>query len=92
MAFFKDDDNFKSPESKAHEAILILTYTSIILSIGATISALTLTDQFGEIHSRASRKRAVNENPKFAGGDWDLLLYYQAGKSTRWIVYHCETF
>jgi len=73
------------------EVILVLTYAAIILSISATISALTLTDEFGEIPSRASRKSGLNTEGTVQGGDWDILRYFQTRKSTRWIVYHCES-
>jgi hypothetical protein len=92
-AFFKDNKHFKSPQSGVQEAILILTYISIILSISATMSALTLTDEFGEIPSRASRDPLHINNPVeiVQGKNWDILRYFGARKSTRWVTYHCES-
>lgn len=55
VVFFNNDKNFKRPQSGVQETILILTYAEIILSISATISAFSLTDEFAEIPSRASR-------------------------------------
>lgn len=87
--FFKDDKNFESPESTVQEVILILTYAAIILSISATISALTLTDEFGEIPNRACRERGCCPD-KMQGGDWDILRRFGIRDLTQWIVYHCK--
>jgi len=76
------------PQSGVQNAVLTLTYAAIILSVSATISALTLTDQFGEIHSRASRKQG--NLTSFQGGDWAILRHFRARKFTRWIIFHCE--
>jgi hypothetical protein len=43
LALFKDDSKFKYPESAAREAILTLTYISLIASIFATVASVTLT-------------------------------------------------
>ena len=93
MAFFNDDKNFKRPQSRVQEAILILTYAAIILSISATISALALTDEFGEIPSRASRDPLHTTHPaeSIEAKNWDILRHFGARKSTRWITYHCES-
>jgi hypothetical protein len=90
VTFFKDNTKFKNPQSGVQEVILILTYAAIILSISATISALTLTDEFGEIPIRASRKLGMDNPKNFEGGDWDILRYFHTRRSTQWIVYHCE--
>lgn len=93
MAFFKNDKNFKSPQSGVQEATLILTYAAIILSISATISALTLTDELGEIPSRASRDPLHTTHPAgtIEGNNWDILRHFGARKSTRWVTYHGES-
>ena len=72
------------------EATLILTYAAIILSISATISALTLTDELGEIPSRASRDPLHTTHPAgtIEGNNWDILRHFGARKSTRWVTYH----
>ena len=82
------DEDHNGPQSGVQTAILTLTYAAIILSVSATISALTLTDQFGEIHSRASRKQG--NLTSFQGGDWAILRHFRARKFTRWIIFHCE--
>jgi len=43
LTFFRDDSNFKHPESKARDGILVLTYMSLVTSIFATTSSLALT-------------------------------------------------
>jgi len=94
VAFFRDDRSFKHPQLGVQEAILTLNYAAIILSISATISALFLTDEFSEIPSRASRNSShTSAHPArvFEGENWDILRYFGARKSTRWIVYHCES-
>lgn len=93
VAFFKDDKNFKTPQSAVQEATLILTYSAIILSISATISALTLTDELGDIPSRASRDLLHTSNPaqSIEGKNWAILRHFGARKSTRWITYHCRS-
>ena len=93
VAFFKDDKNFKTPQSAVQEATLILTYSAIILSISATISALTLTDELGDIPSRASRDALHTSNPaqSVEGENWAILRHFGARKSTRWITYHCRS-
>ena len=75
------------------EAILIIPYAAIILSISGTISALSLTDEFAEIPSRAARDALhTSAQPAIAltGENWDILRYFGARKSTRWIIYHSE--
>jgi len=93
LPFFKDNQNFTHPQSGVQEAILILTYAAIILSISATIGALSLIDELVEIPSRASRNPLHTGHlaGTFQGGDWDILRYFGARKSTRWIIYHCES-
>lgn len=93
VAFLKDDINFKRPKSGVQEAAIILIYAAIILSISATISALTLTDEFGEIPSRASRDPLHTTHPaeSIEGSSWDILRHFGARKSTRWVTYHCES-
>ncbi len=93
VAFFKDDKNFKSPQSGVQEAVLILSYAAIILSISATISALTLTDELGEIPSRASRDPLHTTHPaeSIEGNSWDILRHFGARKSALWVTYHCES-
>ena len=90
VAFFKDDNNFHSTQKGVQKAILTLTYAAIILSISATISALTLTDHFGEIPSRASREPGINDAKAQSGSDWDILRRFRTRKSTLWLIYHCE--
>jgi len=43
LTCFRDDSNFKHPESKARDGIPVLTYISLVTSIFATTSSLALT-------------------------------------------------
>jgi len=90
VTFFKDEKNFQSTQKGVQEAILILTYAAITLSISATISALVLTDRFGEIPSQAARQPLINEANVQSGTDWDILRRFCTRKSTLWIIYHCK--
>ncbi len=88
-----DDKNFKTPQSGVQKTALILTYAAIILTISATISAWTLTDELGAIPSRASREPRHTTHPagSIEGNSWDILRHFGARKSTRWVTYHCES-
>jgi len=55
IVFFKDDKNFVPKEDPRKEPILTLAYVALILSIGATISSLILTDSFADIPTLAAR-------------------------------------
>lgn len=89
MSVFVDDEKFGKTTPRVQEAILTLTYTSMVLSIAATISALALTDEIGEIPSRVSREPQVTAK-RLKGEEWDVLRYFQARKTARLVFYHCE--
>jgi len=94
LAFFRDDKNFIHPQSGVQEAILTLNYAAIILSISATISALSLADKFGEIPSRASRNSLhTSAHPAMSlqAENSGILRYFGVRKSTRWFIYHCKS-
>jgi len=83
-----------SKQSGVQEAILTLNYAAIILSISATTTALSLTDEFGEIPSRASRNplhTSAHPAVSFQGENWGILRYFGVRKSTRWFIYHCKS-
>ena len=52
LTFFKDDSKFKQPESEKRDAILTLTYISLVSSIFATMSTLALTVASIDPHRR----------------------------------------
>ena len=52
LTFFKEDSNFKRPDSKKRDAILSLTYISLVSSIFATTSSLALTVASIDSHRR----------------------------------------
>jgi len=94
VAFFKDDKNFIHAQSAVQEVILTLNYAAIILSISATTTALSLTDEFSEIPSRASRNplhTSAYPAVSFQGENWGILRYFGVRKSTRWFIYHCKS-
>jgi len=92
VAFFRDDKNYTNPQPKVQQAIVTLTMTSIVFSISATISALTLTDEFGEISGRASRNLIHTDNPikNVELNNWQILCYFGARDSTRCVIWLCE--
>ena len=55
IVFFKAEDTFDPKDDPRREPILTLTYVALVLSIGATISSLVLTDEFADIPIRAAR-------------------------------------
>lgn len=93
LVFYSDPKNFVRPglHSATQEVVKILTYVALIFSISATMSSLLLTDEFGEIPTRAARSRGKDfEGGRFAGTDWSLLRSYRIRAGSRLVVYHCE--
>ncbi|KZV65746.1 hypothetical protein PENSPDRAFT_113862 [Peniophora sp. CONT] len=89
LVFYSDVSNFAHRGSTTQNAVKILTYIALICSISATMTALLLTDEFGEISTRAARNRdRRTEGGKTAGTDWGILRMYQIREHANWIVYH----
>lgn len=70
-------------------ALLIFTYGALFFSLSATISSLILTDEFGELPVRASRKANPEKQGTFDSSAASLLEVYGARKSWRWVMWHC---
>jgi len=89
LSFVKNDANFhRSVENSAKHALLIFTYLALFFSISAAVSGLILTDEFGELPVRASRKSDPIQHGLFDSGTLDLLQSYGAKRSWVWIMWH----
>src|SRR5258706_5196165 len=97
IVFFKANGTFDNKDDPRKEPILTLTYVALVLSIGATISSLILTDEFADIPIRAARSpyglesSKTKGNPVFVGHDWRLLRVFGLRRSARFIIGHCES-
>jgi len=74
----------------AKHALLIFTYSALFFCLSAIISGLILTDEFGELPVRASRKKDLIQQGTFDSGALDLLQNYGAKRSWIWVMWHCE--
>ena len=92
LSFVKNDANFhqRSIGHSAKHALLVFTYLALFFSVSATVSGLILTDEFGELPVRASRKRDPIQQGIFDSGSLDLLQTYGAKSSWIWVMWHCE--
>jgi hypothetical protein len=64
IVFFKTEGTFDPKDDPRKEPILTLAYVALVLSIGATISSLILTDEFADIPVRAARSPYDLESSK----------------------------
>lgn len=82
---FPDDAN-----PRALTFLTLLSYSSIVFTISATVTSFILADRLGEIPIRASMQSdlategSVNATPTY------LLKRYGAGSAWAWGVWHCE--
>jgi len=90
LSFVKDESNYSSRhiDKSARHALLIFTYTALFFCLSATISGLILTDEFGELPVRASRKKDPIQEGVFDSGALDLLRTYGAKRSWIWVMWH----
>jgi len=94
LVFFKTNGTFVSADDPTQEPVLTLTYIALILSIGATISSLILTDELSDVPVRAARSRSALESSEtqkkvtFLGHDWGLLRFFGLRRSTRFVTVH----
>lgn len=92
LSFVKDESNYSRHTNKsARHALLIFTYSTLFFCISATVSGLILTDEFGELPVRASRKKDPIQEGVFDSGALDLLRTYGAKRSWIWVMWHCES-
>ncbi|KAI0247261.1 hypothetical protein BJV78DRAFT_950422 [Lactifluus subvellereus] len=89
LSFVKTDSNYqKDIGSPARHALLIFTYSALFFCISAAVSGLILTDEFGELPVRASRKSDPIQQGLFDSGTLDLLQSYGAKESWVWVMFH----
>jgi hypothetical protein len=97
VVFFKTPNTFHSDDDPRKDVILTIAYVALILSIGATIGSLVLTDEFADIPIRAARSpdnlgtSETKQNRTFLGTDWKMMEEFGLRKSTRLVVSHCES-
>jgi len=93
LTFVKDESNYSRDTNKsARHALLIFTYSALFFCLSATVSGLILTDEFGELPVRASRKKDPIQEGVFDSNALDLLRSYGAKRSWIWVMWHCEWF
>ncbi|KAI0048488.1 hypothetical protein FA95DRAFT_1490826, partial [Auriscalpium vulgare] len=89
ISFVKNPANYDStPNHASMQALLALTYCDLFLCLSATVSALILTDEFGELPVRASRVSDPIKVGTFDSSAASLLEVYGARKSWRWVMFH----
>ncbi|KAI9440278.1 hypothetical protein F5148DRAFT_1258734 [Russula earlei] len=92
LSFVKDKSNYDNHLNKsAKHALLIFTYSALFFCLSATVSGLILTDEFGELPVRASRRKDPIQQGIFDSGALDLLQTYGAKRSWIWVMWHCES-
>ncbi|KAF8599075.1 hypothetical protein BDV93DRAFT_526368 [Ceratobasidium sp. AG-I] len=92
LMFFSNlsSERFDS-KSPGGQALLVFTYLAFFSSISATFSSLLLTDEFGEIHVRASnRESSLNplENAVIHEHPGELLKRYGVRSTWRPVMWH----
>jgi hypothetical protein len=91
LSFVKDESHYsRHTDKSARHALLIFTYTALFFGLSATVSGLILTDEFGELPVRASRKKDPIQEGVFDSNALDLLRSYGAKRSWIWVMWHCE--
>ncbi|KAH9019988.1 hypothetical protein EDB85DRAFT_2006555 [Lactarius pseudohatsudake] len=88
--FHKNPVHYTHPHTRAaRQALLAFSYCALVFSCSATISSLVLTDEFGELPVRASRKSDPIKQGLFDSSSASLLEVYGARRSWRWVMWHC---
>jgi hypothetical protein len=94
LVFFNNLNPEKfNPDSPGGQALLVLTYLAFFFSISATFSSLLLTDEFGEIHVRASQRESMLEpldSMAIHEDQGELLKRYGARRILKPVIWHCE--
>ncbi|KAH9974892.1 hypothetical protein BGW80DRAFT_121945 [Lactifluus volemus] len=90
LSFVKNDAHFQNHHigHPARHALLIFTYCALFFCISGAVSGLILTDEFGELPVRASRKSDPIQHGLFDSGSLDLLQSYGARQSSVWVMFH----
>src|ERR1700761_7598508 len=90
LTFMKNPVHYTHPHTRAaRQALLAFSYCALFFSCSATISSLVLTDEFGELPVRASRKSDPIKQGLFDSTSASLLEVYGARRSWRWVMWHC---
>ncbi|PSS37974.1 hypothetical protein PHLCEN_2v157 [Hermanssonia centrifuga] len=95
LGLVKDSVGSGSESSSTGQALLAFTYIALFFSISSAMSALILTDEFGDITLRASRSEASGESTlkydAYDEGSNQLLSRFNGGRqSWRWVMWHCK--
>ncbi|KAI0259384.1 hypothetical protein BC834DRAFT_635958 [Gloeopeniophorella convolvens] len=89
LAFIKDPVHYTHPHKHAAiQALRAFSYCALFFSCSAAISSLVLTDEFGELPVRASRKADPIKQGIFDSSSASLLEVYGARRSWRWVMWH----
>ncbi|KAI0263547.1 hypothetical protein BC834DRAFT_844438 [Gloeopeniophorella convolvens] len=89
LSFVKDEQHFhKHVGNSAKHALLIFTYSALFCFLSAAVSGLILTDEFGELPVRASRKSDPIQQGTFDSGVIALLETYGAKRGWLWVMWH----
>ncbi|KAH8986904.1 hypothetical protein EDB92DRAFT_1222750 [Lactarius akahatsu] len=89
LTFMKNPVHYTHPHTRAaRQALLAFSYCALVFSCSATISSLVLTDEFGELPVRASRKSDPIKQGLFDSSSASLLEVYGARRSWRWVMWH----
>ena len=94
IVFFKADGTFDQKDDPRKGPILTLTYVALILSIGATIGSLLLTNEYAYIPINAARSPdhdKTEEDMVFIGHHSSLLRVFGLQKSAVFLLGHCES-
>jgi len=99
LVFFKDETNFGAThascrcngpdwiQTTVQKCILSLTYLSLILSLGVTVTSYALTAEFSIFPSRAAKRGLYvnNEVHIIQGPNWDILEFFCLKKRARYV-------
>lgn len=90
LTFMKNPVHYTHPHTRAaRQALLAFSYSALFFNCSATITSLVLTDEFGELPVRASRKSDPIKQGLFDSSSASLLEVYGARRSWRWVMWHC---
>ena len=95
IVFFKDESTFNQKDDPRKGPILTLTYVALILSIGATIGSLLLTNEYAYIPINAARNRRYHDKIEgdtvFIGHSSNLLRHFGLQSWAVFLLGHCES-
>jgi hypothetical protein len=91
FSYFRDPMSYnRRPTSQgARDTVLAICYGALFLNIGATIGAFIIIDKMGSLTIVAARRRNIPIG-QFGGTEMALLQHYGAGKSWKYLIWHCK--